>query len=288
MTAEDVQRAIEEIDLLTAEIEVDKIYRGIVRGIKEFGCFVECLPGKEGLVHISELADRHVEVPEAVVNVGDQVDVKVIDIDDRVVPVMRLLALLRQLEARLHLRPPLPGPGEQPDKRVDHHVADEADPVGVHALATQVLITVPRRREEQVGDAVGQHTVDLLRHGAVEGAEPRLDVGDADAALHGHERRGEGGVDVADDDDPVRLRLGQHRLEPRHDLRGLHGVGPGAHLEVHVRGGQSELLEEDPGHLLVVVLTGVDEDLLEAAPGLHRLVDGGDLHEVGPGSDHVQ
>src|SRR5690606_5926522 len=52
-----MQRALDEIKQLTAEIEVGALYRGVVRGVKEFGAFVEVLPGKEGLVHVSELAD---------------------------------------------------------------------------------------------------------------------------------------------------------------------------------------------------------------------------------------
>jgi polyribonucleotide nucleotidyltransferase len=78
-----MERAIEEIELSTAEIEVDKIYRGTVRGIKEFGVFVECLPGKEGLVHISELADFRVEKPEDICKMGDEMWVKCIETDDK-------------------------------------------------------------------------------------------------------------------------------------------------------------------------------------------------------------
>ena len=78
-----MERAIEEIELSTADIEVDKIYRGTVRGIKEFGVFVECLPGKEGLVHISELADFRVEKPEDICKMGDEMWVKCIETDDK-------------------------------------------------------------------------------------------------------------------------------------------------------------------------------------------------------------
>ena len=78
-----MQRAIEEIELSTADIEVEKIYRGTVRGIKEFGVFVECLPGKEGLVHISELADFRVEKPEDICKMGDEMWVKCIEADDK-------------------------------------------------------------------------------------------------------------------------------------------------------------------------------------------------------------
>lgn len=83
VSKESMDRAIEEIGLLTAEIEVGKLYRGVVRGIKEFGVFVECLPGKEALVHISELADFRVENAEDVCKLGDEIWVKCIDIDDR-------------------------------------------------------------------------------------------------------------------------------------------------------------------------------------------------------------
>ncbi len=78
-----LQRAIEEIDLCTAEIEVGRIYKGVVRGVKEFGAFVECLPGKEGLCHISELADFRVKQTEDVCKLGDELVVKCIGIDDK-------------------------------------------------------------------------------------------------------------------------------------------------------------------------------------------------------------
>ncbi len=63
------------------EHAVGELVDGEVTKLVPFGSFVKVADGIEGLVHISELADRHVEVPEAVVNVGDQIEVKVIDID---------------------------------------------------------------------------------------------------------------------------------------------------------------------------------------------------------------
>ncbi len=80
---ESLQRALQEIELVTGDIEVGKTYKGIVRSIKEFGAFVECLPGKEGLVHISELADFRVEKTEDVCKLGDEILVKCIGIDDK-------------------------------------------------------------------------------------------------------------------------------------------------------------------------------------------------------------
>jgi polyribonucleotide nucleotidyltransferase len=78
---EAAQKAIEKIESLTREVEVGGIYAGKVTRLTNFGAFVEILPGKEGLVHISELADSHVAKVEDVVKVGDEIMVKVIEID---------------------------------------------------------------------------------------------------------------------------------------------------------------------------------------------------------------
>ena len=82
-TKESMDRAMEEIAMLTKEIEVGKTYHGTVRGVKEFGCFVECLPGKEGLVHVSELADFRVNRVEDVCAMGDEMWVKCVGIDEK-------------------------------------------------------------------------------------------------------------------------------------------------------------------------------------------------------------
>lgn len=73
--------AIEMIERLTKDVEVGAFYMGTVKRIMNFGAFVEILPGKEGLVHISKLANERVARVEDVVNVGDEVMVKVTDID---------------------------------------------------------------------------------------------------------------------------------------------------------------------------------------------------------------
>jgi polyribonucleotide nucleotidyltransferase len=78
---EATQRAIEIVRSLTEEVEIGKVYHGTVRRLMDFGAFVEVLPGKEGLVHISQLASQRVEKVSDVVNVGDSFDVKVTDID---------------------------------------------------------------------------------------------------------------------------------------------------------------------------------------------------------------
>lgn len=71
------------VEALSAEIKVGEVYRGKVVSIKDFGCFVEVLPGKEGLVHISELANFRVKQVEDIVRVGDSFPVKCIGVDDK-------------------------------------------------------------------------------------------------------------------------------------------------------------------------------------------------------------
>jgi polyribonucleotide nucleotidyltransferase len=78
-----LNRAKEIIVGMTKEIEVGETYHGRVVSIKDFGAFVEVLPGKDGLVHISELADFRVKSVEDVVKVGDLIWVKCIGIDDK-------------------------------------------------------------------------------------------------------------------------------------------------------------------------------------------------------------
>jgi polyribonucleotide nucleotidyltransferase len=80
---ESLNRAKEIITGMTKEIEVGEVYHGRVVSIKDFGAFVEVLPGKDGLVHISELADFRVKSVEDVVKVGDLVWVKCIGIDEK-------------------------------------------------------------------------------------------------------------------------------------------------------------------------------------------------------------
>ena len=81
--AESLQRAKEIIQGMTREILVGDLYQGTVVSIKEFGCFVEVLPGKDGLCHISELADVRINKVEDVVKTGELIWVKCIGLDDK-------------------------------------------------------------------------------------------------------------------------------------------------------------------------------------------------------------
>lgn len=78
-----IDRAKEIIEILTHDIEVGEVYEGVVRRVEKFGAFVEILPKKEGMVHISELEHARVNRVEDVINLGDRIKVKVIEIDDR-------------------------------------------------------------------------------------------------------------------------------------------------------------------------------------------------------------
>ncbi len=82
-TGESMARAKEIIGGMTREIEIGQTYQGRVVTTKEFGAFVEVFPGKDGLVHISELADFRVNRTEDVVKMGDMIWVKCIGIDDK-------------------------------------------------------------------------------------------------------------------------------------------------------------------------------------------------------------
>ena len=80
---ENINQAVAMIEDIVREVEVGKIYLGKVVRIEKFGAFVEIFPGQDGLVHISQLAEERVAKTEDVVNVGDQIYVKVTEIDDR-------------------------------------------------------------------------------------------------------------------------------------------------------------------------------------------------------------
>lgn len=81
--SESADAAIKTIQDITAEPEVGKVYTGKVTRIMNFGAFVEFMPGREGLVHISQLAKERVAKVEDVVNVGDEIVVKLVEIDSK-------------------------------------------------------------------------------------------------------------------------------------------------------------------------------------------------------------
>ncbi len=115
VSEEDMNRAMDAVRSLTEEVEIGKIYNGVVRRLVDFGAFVEILPGKEGLVRISQLADYHVARPEDVVSVGDEITVMVIEVDQQGrINLSRRAALSGEIPSPAELeadRPPSGGRG---------------------------------------------------------------------------------------------------------------------------------------------------------------------------------
>jgi len=108
---EAAKKAIDIIESLTKEVEVGAVYTGKVSRILNFGAMVEIAPGKEGLVHISELADYRVARVEDEVKIGDELTVKVIGIDD-----MGRVNLSRRAVFDKSTQPPGAGVQETPSR----------------------------------------------------------------------------------------------------------------------------------------------------------------------------
>ncbi len=83
VSEESRKKAIEMIEDIIQEPEVGKVYKGVVASVKDFGVFVDVSANISGLVHVSEMSDEYVEDPGALVDVGEEVKVKVIGIDDK-------------------------------------------------------------------------------------------------------------------------------------------------------------------------------------------------------------
>ena len=81
--ADGAKMALNKVEAITASVQVGRIYEGRVTSVKDFGAFVEIIPGKDGLCHISELSDEYVNSVGDVCKVGDMMHVKVIAIDDQ-------------------------------------------------------------------------------------------------------------------------------------------------------------------------------------------------------------
>ena len=98
--AEGAMAAMAKIEALTASIQIGRIYEGRVTSVKDFGAFVELVPGKDGLCHVSELSDEYVASVGDVCRVGDIMRVKVIAVDDQDrVKLSRKAAMREQAEA---------------------------------------------------------------------------------------------------------------------------------------------------------------------------------------------
>ncbi|RIK79961.1 MAG: polyribonucleotide nucleotidyltransferase [Planctomycetota bacterium] len=113
--AEGAREALNRVELVTASVQIGRIYDGRVTSVKDFGVFVEILPGKDGLCHISELSDEYVQRVIDVCRVGDRMKVKVIAIDEQDrVKLSRRLAM-EELGEEVKMQPHAAGPVEDYD-----------------------------------------------------------------------------------------------------------------------------------------------------------------------------
>jgi polyribonucleotide nucleotidyltransferase len=78
-----MEQAVSWIKKIVAVPEVGKVYEGIVKSIMPFGAFIEFMPGKEGLLHISEIKWERIESMEGIMEIGEEVTVKLIEIDKK-------------------------------------------------------------------------------------------------------------------------------------------------------------------------------------------------------------
>jgi polyribonucleotide nucleotidyltransferase len=100
MDAAGAEAAKAKVEALTEEVRVGKIYEGRVTSVKDFGAFIEILPGRDGLCHISELDDKYVDRVDSVCKVGDMMQVKVIAIDDQDRVKLSRKAVLREQSSK--------------------------------------------------------------------------------------------------------------------------------------------------------------------------------------------
>lgn len=94
------QKAIEIIKGITQEPELGKIYMGKITRIVDFGAFVEIMPGVEGLLHISQIADKRIQKVSEVLKIGDQIPVKVIEIDELGRPRLSRKEALKEIQGK--------------------------------------------------------------------------------------------------------------------------------------------------------------------------------------------
>ncbi|NQT13810.1 MAG: S1 RNA-binding domain-containing protein, partial [Planctomycetes bacterium] len=98
--ADAANEALSRVEAMTASVEVGRIYNGRVTSVKDFGAFVEILPGKDGLCHISELSDEYVSSVADVCKIGDEMKVKVIAVDDQDRVKLSRKVAMKELESK--------------------------------------------------------------------------------------------------------------------------------------------------------------------------------------------
>jgi polyribonucleotide nucleotidyltransferase len=145
--ANGAEMARNKVEALTEEVKIGKVYEGRVTSIKDFGAFIEIVPGRDGLCHISELDDKYVGRVDEVCKVGDRLQVKVIAIDDQDRVKLSRKAILRDQNPQ-----PKPPEGQQPPPPPSRPAPVVTPPAQVRRRAEQAAeageAPPPRRRSE--------------------------------------------------------------------------------------------------------------------------------------------
>ena len=121
------EEALKRVEACTATVQVGKIYDGTVSSVKDFGAFVEILPGRDGLCHISELAGGFIDNVSDVCHVGDEMKVLVIDVDDNDRVKLSRRKALEELGIEDDLVPATAGGGGDDDGGGDNYDSDRGD-----------------------------------------------------------------------------------------------------------------------------------------------------------------
>jgi len=127
---ESIDRAIAKIKAIVAVPEVGEVYEGTIKSILDFGAFVEILPGKDGLLHVSEIDYRRIQKVSDELTVGDKIEVKLIEIDKKTgkLKLSRKALLPKPPRTERPDRPDRPERPDRPNKPHHHHRPPEAQP----------------------------------------------------------------------------------------------------------------------------------------------------------------
>jgi len=173
------------------------------------------------------------------------------------------------------------GDGKKMAEGIDHDVSDEIDRFAGTAFLEQMLDGVFFGDEEVVGQSIGENAINFLGHGAIKAAEAGFDMCHGNAEFYGGERNGDGGVDVADDENEIGLAFEQDGLDALKDFSGLGGMGARADFKIDVRSGNPHLAKENVRESFVVVLAGVNEDGIDFGMALHFANERRNLGKIG-------
>src|SRR5690242_7309110 len=179
------------------------------------------------------------------------------------------------------------GDGKKMAKGIDHDVSDEIDRFAGTAFLEQMLDGVFFGDEKVFGKGIGEDTMDFFGHGAIKAAEAGFDMCHGNSEFHGGERNGDGGVDVADDENEIGPAFEQDGLDAFKDFGGLGGMGARADFEIDVRSRNPHLTKENVRESFVVMLAGVNEDGIDLGMALHFADEGRNLGQIGTGANDV-